>query len=148
MNVFLVSLLWPEVKEFEKTSERKKAVRYATRGIFFNGYYLLTLIVLLVVMVRLRLSIEVYLGLSRLTQLILAGVIGGVLGLYGGCGALLFSRKTIRMRLRERLNLAGIPVCMSCGYSLEGLPGDRCPECGTPVPVESSPRQEGRKPDR
>ena len=26
----------------------------------------------------------------------------------------------------------GIPRCRACGYVLENLPGDRCPECGTP----------------
>ena len=132
MNVSLIAWLWPEVKRFEKASERKEAVRYATQGIGFNGYYLASLIVLVVVLVQLRLSVEEFLDPSRLMQFILAGVVGGLGGAYVVGGAVLFSRKRIRTRLRERLNAAGIRVCMTCGYSLRGINEGRCPECGHP----------------
>ena len=132
MNVSLIARLWPEVKRFDKASERKEAVRYATKGIAFNRYYLVSLVVLIVVLVRLRLSVEEFVDPSRVMQLILAGLVGGLGGAYAVGGALLFSRKRIRTRLRERLNAAGIRVCMTCGYSLNSLAGHCCPECGTP----------------
>ncbi len=132
MNMLLIGARWPEVRRFEKASERKEAVRYATKGIWFNGYYLLSLIGLVVAMVWLRLRIEEYLGLSRVMQLIAAGVMGGVGGVCAVEGAFLFSRKRIRTRLREKLNAAGIRVCMRCGYSLRGSNEGRCPECGHP----------------
>lgn len=132
MNVSLIAWVWPEVKRFEKATERKEAVRYATQGMYFNGYYLVSLIVLVVVLVQLRLNIEDFLDPSPLMQLALAGVVGGLGGACAVGGALLFSRKRIRTRLRERLNAAGIRVCMTCGYSLIGLAGCCCPECGLP----------------
>jgi len=132
MNVSLIARLWPEVKRFEKASERKEAVRYATEGIFFNPYHLLCLVGAVVALVWLRLTIEQYLGLSRFMQLILAGVMGGVIGTSSVTGALFFSRRRIQTRLRERLNAAGLSVCMACGYSLSGLDTGRCPECGRP----------------
>ncbi|MCG3127584.1 MAG: hypothetical protein CHACPFDD_02449 [Phycisphaerae bacterium] len=40
-----------------------------------------------------------------------------------------------RADLRRKLLEAGVPVCLSCGYSLRGHAPDaaRCPECGRPI---------------
>lgn len=40
--------------------------------------------------------------------------------------------RRIRLSLRRELNRRGIPVCLRCGYSLQGLTESRCPECGRP----------------
>ena len=38
-------------------------------------------------------------------------------------------RRTIRRKTADDL----APRCRRCGYSLRGLPNDRCPECGTKI---------------
>jgi hypothetical protein len=45
------------------------------------------------------------------------------------------SRRRFRAILRERLLQHGVPMCLSCGYCLRGMPADerRCPECGWPI---------------
>ncbi len=42
----------------------------------------------------------------------------------------------IRRALRRRLNEQGIPVCMTCGYSLVGNVSGLCPECGAPAATD------------
>lgn len=46
-----------------------------------------------------------------------------------GAGAVALWRLVIQGR-RERGRLAGGEMCAGCGYSLQGLGGHRCPECG------------------
>lgn len=66
---------------------------------------------------------------------------------------LIWRRAVIRI-LRNHLNIAGIPVCLGCGYRLHGLlrasehpaqaRGIRCPECGgahePPAPLAPEPK--------
>lgn len=63
-------------------------------------------------------------------------MIGGLCGGISGGSAALFLgwtyRKRMRRYLRERLNEAGIPVCIPCGYDLRGQTEPRCPERGAP----------------
>ena len=135
MNTRLIAWLFPEVRNFEKASERKEAVRYATQRMYLNAYYLVSVIVMVVVLLQARLSVERFVEPSRFVKLIVAGLVGVALGTCGPGAALLLSRKRIRRRLRERLNAAGIPVCMRCGYSFEGSAESRCPECGQLRPL-------------
>lgn len=61
----------------------------------------------------------------------------------GGLGFLLTLRWLHRSgasgELREKLQAAGVPICLKCGYSLRGLPreSERCPECGVAVGAEN-----------
>jgi hypothetical protein len=41
----------------------------------------------------------------------------------------IFSRAVVRP-MRQALVDCGHPVCIGCGYLLEGVAGPRCPECG------------------
>ena len=129
-------MLWhcPELDLFESASERKKALRYAHKGIFYNGYLLAFFTALMVALVWLRPAVREYLAMpdSRFFGDAEVFVSSAVAGLCATYGAFLFSRRKIRTRLRERLNELGIQVCMSCGYRLRGLSENRCPECGTP----------------
>jgi hypothetical protein len=54
--------------------------------------------------------------------------------------ALLFvflSLRQRRRRLRDFRRRSGL--CVACGYDLRGPdPGDKCPECGTFIPMESA----------
>ncbi len=63
----------------------------------------------------------------------LAGVLLGlaiVATLMFSIGAL--HRRVMGHELRLKLLDAGVPICVKCGYALQGLPTDstRCPECG------------------
>ena len=49
-------------------------------------------------------------------------------GVAGDCG----TRRCVLPLLREELLARQIPICVPCGYPLQGLPGPNCPECGRP----------------
>lgn len=36
----------------------------------------------------------------------------------------------LRIHLVDAARSERLPLCMQCGYNLEGLASDRCPECG------------------
>ena len=46
---------------------------------------------------------------------------------------------TWRRFVREAISSRGVRICVPCGYDLSGCTGDRCPECGSPIPP---PREE------
>lgn len=41
------------------------------------------------------------------------------------------------LRYRKCASVAPPPICESCGYSLKGITGERCPECGTTTSLAS-----------
>jgi hypothetical protein len=45
---------------------------------------------------------------------------------------ILARRSQVREVLRDCLREQGIPICLHCGYDLQGRAGDNCPECGQP----------------
>jgi hypothetical protein len=51
-------------------------------------------------------------------------------------------RRRFRAAARAELNGRGIRVCMRCGYDLRASSGERCSECGAPMP--ESPARDGR----
>ncbi len=51
-----------------------------------------------------------------------------------GLTAIWLLRRALRLWRQHRRRRSG--CCQSCGYDLRAhLPGDRCPECGTPIPT-------------
>ncbi len=64
-----------------------------------------------------------------------------------------YGRAARRARTIEKAVRRGIPVCFHCGYSLQGLRGTLCPECGERfdyplrdgVPFVPGPAHRGRK---
>lgn len=48
----------------------------------------------------------------------------------------IFLRNTIRRAIWRRMGDAGFSICRTCGYSLQGLRGHKCPECGEWFSVE------------
>ena len=64
----------------------------------------------------------------------------GLFGLGTVLGALaVYQLQIIRIHGQLRIFLGHmarnepLPMCLRCGYSLEGLSPDRCPECGFPI---------------
>ncbi len=52
---------------------------------------------------------------------------------FTGTTIILAGGKAVSRRMRRRL--LGPGTCRECGYSLAYLPENRCPECGTPIPI-------------
>ena len=52
-------------------------------------------------------------------------------------------RGQLIMYLERTAKKQRLPMCLCCGYSLEGLPGDVCPECGKTItaPRPSQPNR-------
>lgn len=42
-------------------------------------------------------------------------------------------RKALRRELIEAARCGDVPLCLHCAYWLEGVTGNRCPECGTAI---------------
>jgi predicted RNA-binding Zn-ribbon protein involved in translation (DUF1610 family) len=59
----------------------------------------------------------------------LSGVV--VSAVIGWRVAVLFANTAFEASMRDMLPKG--PVCSECGYSLEGLTSDRCPECGEAI---------------
>ena len=53
------------------------------------------------------------------------------------------TRSDLQAYLREAHAGASLPVCLECGYDLEGIEADRCPECGEWVKVPGSIFEDG-----
>src|SRR6185369_9614906 len=62
-------------------------------------------------------------GTVALAMVMIVGIGGGIL---------LIPRDQIRLVLRACLRMQSIPLCLQCGYDLQGRAGDNCPECGHP----------------
>jgi hypothetical protein len=56
--------------------------------------------------------------------------------------------KPIRRSLRRQLRQQGVPICVECGYDLQGNESGRCPECGTPVRGREKAKPDGDQPRR
>jgi len=52
-------------------------------------------------------------------------------------GAMMGLRRVLRRTLRGLAGRERLPACLACGYPLTGFSGDRCPECGAPIPGPS-----------
>ena len=40
--------------------------------------------------------------------------------------------KRMARAMRQKINELGVPVCIECGYQMQGTSEPRCPECGEP----------------
>lgn len=66
----------------------------------------------------------------------------GVLLCYGLSSAVstlilrVWGHKSFPVFIRKELRRRGIPVCMECGYNLQGQVEPRCPECGEPFDLK------------
>ncbi len=92
--------------------------------------------------VAITLVVAVIFAVASLAKWLLAkldvpqGIAGVLLGL-AIVVTLMFSIRALHRRvmaheLRLKLLEVGVPICVKCGYALQGLPTDatRCPECG------------------
>ena len=58
-------------------------------------------------------------------------LLGFTAGLTCALTIALIVRPYARKRVRKEMQQAGIPICIPCGYDLEGNRTGVCPECGT-----------------
>jgi len=51
---------------------------------------------------------------------------------------LLRVRSALRLELKQTFRGEVLPMCLKCGYNLESVDGNRCPECGAPIRVPAA----------
>ncbi len=126
----------PEMELFGSEEQRQASLGEMAReagNVRSAGFWLAVAVLAVTVFAVGRLARMLFLRMG------LAGVWAEMLQFAVMLGAYWFILRALhrwgaRKDLRRKLLAARIPVCMSCGYLLRGLPlsPGRCPECGRP----------------
>jgi len=69
---------------------------------------------------------------------------GGMAGIFLVASLCVLWRHSLKKRMGDSGTFAD--CCRNCGYSFIGLHGRRCPECGTPIPMEVTQSLSSTKP--
>lgn len=118
--------VFPELAQFPNHSQMRAAWRESQRRIFWRA----TTIMYLSLLTGLFIFVKLYVWPFRLLPTYAAAVVlGSMHGLAAVIGTVRMHKSIVEVTLREELIRCGIPVCIRCGYSLEGHKGT-CPECG------------------
>ena len=124
---------YPELDRFASREEAKKALNAWQKQLMKTPKFWL---VLVGYTCGVGLTVGVILVSLRHWFLLPKSMFGGLVGgITGGSGAVLvtwFWRHQCRRFLRQELVARGIPICVKCGYDLQGQAEPRCSECGTP----------------
>lgn len=132
----------PELEQFETEEQRQQALSEISKeaGNPRTGNYWLAVVILVFSVLAAGYAADVLLH-----WVVWPNWVEDVLGWGFRIAAFLLVLRSLhrwgsRVELRQKLLAAGVPVCLSCGYSLRGLAGDseRCPECGTRIPESVS----------
>jgi hypothetical protein len=127
----LKTRLYPELKLFPDWQHRQAALSEGQRAAFKRpALWVLSLMAFCAGIALITLSI--HRGIPNGMQLPLM-VVGQLTASWGPLMGLWVFRRTVRQSLRVQLRERGRVLCISCGYDLEGLKAERCPECGAPV---------------
>lgn len=133
----LVRLHLPELRHFGTKSEQLQAIRTARNNALkskLDSMPLMTTFIKRLVLASLLVFIVWrVLRFTPLNDNFASFVILPVLAWIGALyvGAIFAEIRGLRRALRQRLVQMGIPICIPCGYDLQGLASTRCPECGT-----------------
>ncbi len=119
--------LFPEVNLLEDEQQRQEAVTEAMRRCKPTTYIALVVYMLTVVLLSYWFS-----PVSSGHRFLFLSVLVVVFAFGSSILALFIHAGAIRRALREKLNEFGIPICVGCGYRMEGSVSPRCPECGRP----------------
>ena len=125
----------PELEQFSSDAERQAALREIAKDAanLRSGSYWLAVGILVVSVLAARWLAKWGLGRVAWNFWVEEAILWAVI-----LGTLWFVLRRLHRwgaaeELRSKLLKAGVPVCVTCGYSLRGLPlvPGRCPECGT-----------------
>ena len=123
--------IWHEA--FSESLRSSWGIRALALGLCFWSTSMLSLYILVLVtydwMHRTGSWSYVFVGLC-------AGILGVGSSIVAGLLATIFMRNRIRQGIWRRMGDAGYPICRACGYSLHGLRGHKCPECGEWFTIE------------
>jgi len=114
---------FPEIKHLSATREQVEILQEAFRARRY-GLYLVALFCGYALFIHFIVRPSLGPTWGKIVQ------VGGVIPVV--VLSVTLAKKAIESRLRYLLVERGVPVCLSCGYLLKGLPEPRCSECGRP----------------
>lgn len=124
--------LLPELERFPDAQSAENALKSAKRK--RSWIALILIFILLIVMgVGLRqFVIDRFLPAGMLRDIVVKALLLSALTSASGYLGIRLWVAPIRYELRQMLVERGIPICIPCGYDLQGQQIPRCPECGAP----------------
>lgn len=123
-------IILPELRRLPSAVERRRVWAQVNRRgarprsfARWCGVVTLSAIVLLALPVAAFAATRISSGRINLVIVLAIGTVPWIL-------PLLFKRARLRQPARAYLRVAGIPICVRCGYDTTGVSSARCPECG------------------
>lgn len=119
--------LFPELLLFEPGKERRRMGRRVVLNLRTYGIFCALIAIYIFGVSDFLQTAMAHQGMPHWAVRVVSACIPGGLVLV----AIRVTRRGIRRYLRMQLISKGVPVCMKCGYELQGQIEPRCPECGT-----------------
>ncbi len=125
--ILIYSAFFPDLRLIKDRGKERLAILNATRNIVWLQW-VLAIVIPVVTIPLWQFGVNfIRPPLNEFVLLTLAVAMGAVWIF----APLLVYRKSIQRRVREEICSFGVPICITCGYQLRGIPKARCPECGS-----------------
>ncbi len=127
-----LSKVFPEVGRFVDAVDMQTAWKECNRRVLIRSRFRLILIGVVGLSIPAGFFLSPIVGRLGIPASIAPLLAGTLLGVFFAPILNWWYRRPIQRCLREELVDRGIPICLECGYDIQGQIEPRCPECGTP----------------